>query len=218
METLLVVLILGILSVVLIRAYITISQVWLRIQQESQVTQEVLTLSQIIWNFSERNTIDYEKYAENYWTWYLSDHQWIVEILYLSWQDGKLSFYTTWFWCLLDPGVEFNLTGDIKQYTQNCRLELEQNWNVIKLINEKKVYLSKSVFKVVPFASQNQFIQDQQMFQKNLCKFDQQDSNYLACLHKPWFRIIMKAYSSSYNQNRSNNVSFNIQQFFNTSL
>lgn len=220
METLIVVVILWIFSVVLIRAYITISQIWLRIQQESHVTQEILTLSEILQNLSEKNSIDYKRYAKEYWTWYLSNHQWFVDKLFLTGQDWVLSIYTTWFGCLLSPWDEFNLSGDIKSITRNCWLELNKNWETIKLINSQKVYLSKSVFKIIPFASQDQFLNDGEVFSTTLCKFKNKEntytnSNYLACLHKPWFWLIMKAYTSSYNKNRSNNIYFNIQQFFN---
>jgi len=34
-----------------------------RVQQEKEVTQEILQISQIIQNFSDRNTIDYTKYS-----------------------------------------------------------------------------------------------------------------------------------------------------------
>jgi len=33
-----------------------------RVQQEKEVTQEILQISQLIQNFSDRNTIDYAKY------------------------------------------------------------------------------------------------------------------------------------------------------------
>ncbi len=35
-----------------------------RVQQEKEVSQEMLQISQIIQNFSDRNTIDYPKYYE----------------------------------------------------------------------------------------------------------------------------------------------------------
>lgn len=215
METLIVVLILWILSVVLIRAYITISQIWLRIQQESTVTQEILTVSEIFQNISEKNTIDYQKYAYEYWTWYISNHKWFTDKLFLTGQDWNSSIYTNWTGCLLNPWDEFVLSGDTKEIMTNCWLEMNKNWETIQLTNPKKTYLSKAIFRIIPFASQDQFINDPNRLGKTLCEFSKKTSNYLACLHKPWFWLIMKAYTSSYSKDRATNISFSVQQFFN---
>jgi hypothetical protein len=56
--------ILGILFVMLLRTYNRISTMVFRVQQEKEVSQEMLQLSQIIQSFSDRNTIDYPKYYE----------------------------------------------------------------------------------------------------------------------------------------------------------
>jgi hypothetical protein len=34
-----------------------------RIQQEKEVAQEIMQISQVVQNFSERNSIDYQKYS-----------------------------------------------------------------------------------------------------------------------------------------------------------
>jgi hypothetical protein len=47
------------------KTYTFISQIAFRIQQEKNVTQETLFLSQVLQNFSDRNSIDYEKYAQS---------------------------------------------------------------------------------------------------------------------------------------------------------
>ena len=54
--------ILGILFVLLLRTYNRIATMVFRVQQEKEVTQEILQISQLIQNFSDRNTIDYAKY------------------------------------------------------------------------------------------------------------------------------------------------------------
>jgi len=54
--------ILGILFVMLLRTYNRISTMVFRVQQEKEVSQEILQISQLIQNFSDRNTIDYQKY------------------------------------------------------------------------------------------------------------------------------------------------------------
>ena len=57
--------ILSVLFVLLLKTYNRISTVVFRVQQEKEVTQEVLQISQIVQNFSERNTIDYYKYNDH---------------------------------------------------------------------------------------------------------------------------------------------------------
>lgn len=54
--------ILGILFVLLLRTYNRIATMVFRVQQEKEVAQEILQVSQLIQNFSDRNTIDYSKY------------------------------------------------------------------------------------------------------------------------------------------------------------
>jgi hypothetical protein len=50
------------LFVLLLRTYNWIATMVFRVQQEKEVSQEILQISQIMQNFSDRNTIDYEKY------------------------------------------------------------------------------------------------------------------------------------------------------------
>lgn len=62
LELLIVMAILGILFVLLLRTYNWISTMVFRIQQEKEVTQEVMQISQVVQNYAERNSIDYSKY------------------------------------------------------------------------------------------------------------------------------------------------------------
>jgi prepilin-type N-terminal cleavage/methylation domain-containing protein len=63
LELLIVMAILGILFVLLLRTYNWISTMVFRIQQEKEVAQEIMQISQVVQNFSERNSIDYQKYS-----------------------------------------------------------------------------------------------------------------------------------------------------------
>ncbi|MEI7919291.1 MAG: type II secretion system protein [bacterium] len=63
MELMIVMVILGILFVMLINTYNRISTMVFRVQQEKEVSQEVLQISQIFQNYSDRNTIDYARYT-----------------------------------------------------------------------------------------------------------------------------------------------------------
>lgn len=62
LELIIVMMILGILFVLLLRTYNRVATMVFRVQQEKEVAQEILQISQIIQNYSDRNTIDYPKY------------------------------------------------------------------------------------------------------------------------------------------------------------
>lgn len=55
--------ILAILFVLLLRTYNRISTMVFRVQQEKEVAQEILQISQTVQNLADRNTIDYSKYV-----------------------------------------------------------------------------------------------------------------------------------------------------------
>jgi type II secretory pathway pseudopilin PulG len=63
LELLIVMGIVSILSVLLFRTYNTISEIAFRIQQEKNVMDEVLSFSQMLQNFTDRNTLDYDYYS-----------------------------------------------------------------------------------------------------------------------------------------------------------
>jgi type II secretory pathway pseudopilin PulG len=54
--------IIGILAVVLTESYLTISRTALRIEQEKNLSEESLVLTQVFQAISDEATIDYEKY------------------------------------------------------------------------------------------------------------------------------------------------------------
>ena len=195
LELIIVMAILGILFVLLLRTYNRISTMVFRVQQEKEVAQEVLQISQIIQNFSDRNTIDYEKY----WSGVLKDSQWITDILYLTGQDGEISFFASG--VCVDPAVEYALTGAWSW----CSFYITSNNKTIELINTKKIAISKVIFKIIPFASQQQYLDSD-----SLC----QEWNYLHCINSPGFRMIFKAYSSNYWTQFATHVIIPFQQFF----
>lgn len=186
--------ILGILFVMLLNTYNRISTMVFRVQQEKEVSQEVLQVSQLFQNFSDRNTIDYARY-----TW-LTETQWVTDMLYLTGQDGEVSFYSTGDTCV-DPAQEYVFTGG----TSGCSLYMNNNGKIIELSNPKKIMLSKVVFKIIPFASQQQYIDS---------TWSCAEGNYLHCLNTPGFRMIFKAYSVNYGKQRATHVVIPFQQFF----
>ncbi len=199
LELLIVMVILGILFVMLLRTYNWISTMVFRVQQQKEVYQELLQISQTVQNFADRNTIDYTKYATaNSWV-SLVANKWITDVLYLSWQDGQISLYTTG--DCVSPAIDYVLTGA----WSGCSLYVDMKGKSIELINTKKIVLSKAVFKIIPFASEKQYIDIDW-----LCTTE----NYLHCLNTPWFRMIFKAYSINYWKQRATHIVVPFQQFF----
>jgi prepilin-type N-terminal cleavage/methylation domain-containing protein len=62
LETLIVIVIIGILAVVLVESYTTVSGIAFRIQQEKHLSEESLMLTQMLQSISDTAAIDYEKY------------------------------------------------------------------------------------------------------------------------------------------------------------
>jgi type II secretory pathway pseudopilin PulG len=197
-ETLIVVIIIWILSVILMKTYTFISEISFRIQQEKNVTQETLFLSQIVQNLSDRNSIDYDRYNAIS-TWYLTSRSWFVDILYLSWQDWKIEIYTTW--TCIDPWTNI----DILTWWYECYIQLIKNLEVSNITNPQTMYISRTIFKIIPYDSSINYIND-----ISPC------INPISCIHKPWFFMIAKAYSPTYNKERYNRIQIPIQQFFNS--
>jgi hypothetical protein len=158
----------------------------------------MLQLSQIIQSFSDRNTIDYPKYYEQGSGW-LTDTQWITDVLYLTGQDGEISFFASG--DCVEPATEYVLTGA----WSGCSFYMTANNKMIELINTKKIVISKIIFKIIPFASQQQYLDSD-----SLC----QEGNYLHCINSPGFRMIFKAYSVNYWTQFATHVAVPFQQFF----
>ena len=199
LELVIVMAILGILFVLLLRTYNRISTMVFRVQQEKEVAQEILQVSQVVQNLADRNSIDYTKYTIEYsWT-NLVENNWLTDVLYLSWSDGEVTLYTEG--DCIDPAVEYVLTGA----WFGCSLFVEIWGQKRELINTKKVLVSKAMFKIIPFASEEQYLETD-----GLCT----QSTYLNCLNSPWFRMIFKAYSTNYGRQRATHVVVPFQQFF----
>ncbi len=198
-ETLIVVVIIWILSVILMRTYTFVSQISFRIQQEKNVTQETLFLSQIIQNLSDKNSIDYDRYSSELWQWYLISKSWFTNILYLSGQDWKIEIYSTW--TCIDPWTNI----EILTWWYQCYIQLIKNWETSNITNPQTVYISKTIFRITPYDSSTNYLD-----------WISSCTNYISCIHKPWFFMIAKSYSPTYNKKRYNKIQIPIQQFFNS--
>ncbi len=202
LELLIVMAILGILFVMLLRTYNRISTMVFRVQQEKEVSQEILQVSQIVQNLADRNDIDYTKYSvtrDEEQVISLSDTDWITDILYLSWLDGEVKLYTQG--DCIDPAVEYVLTGA----WSGCSLFADIWGKTRELINTKKVFITQTIFKIIPYASEEQYIHTD-----TLCD----GGNYLNCFNVPWFRMIFTAYSINYGKQWATHVTLPFQQFF----
>ncbi len=191
-ELVIVIAIIGILSVILLRTYIRISEMTFRVQQTRNVHQEVLHLSQIIQNFADNNAIDFTQYTK------LSLTNGIVDQLHLQGKDGTVSFFLTWACGAVPLSWNLVLSGD-------CSLAMLSWSTMIQLTDPHKVVLRNLIFKIIPFASQESYL-----WWSASC--DQND--YLHCIHKPWFRMLVDAYSINYGKQWFNHVHIPLQLFF----
>lgn len=201
-ELLIVICILGILTVVLFSAYNKISEISFRVEQERKVNEEILFLSEVLQNFANRNSIDFEKYRDEGIS--LTGSNWFTNYLFLSWDDKRFSIYTSWSCASyatipsqdeFDSGCFFYLEND----------ELYTDWP-IKLTSES-VYFTDAKFKIIPY-SDNYFAAGDNA---TTC-----DTNYFACVNDDGFWIFTDAYPRYYNSwVWSNNIHVLVQHFFN---
>ena len=192
-EMVLVVLIVWLLTWILFKTYITMSKISFRVEQQKIVNQELLFVTEALQNLSNRNNIDYSRYWAE-----LVDAEWLTHFLYLSGLDWKVAVFSS------GDCVSLNSNPISDQVEHGCQLFLQKDDKNILLTNNN-VYMSEVLFKVLPFVSDDMYLQD-----ISLCK-----SNYLACLHAPGFWFNTKFYNKWHNDTWANNVSIFVEQFFN---
>lgn len=195
-ELMIVIVILGLLTFVLFSAYNKVSEISFRIERQRKVNEEVLFLSEILQNYANRNSIDFEQY----WT-ALNDFWWMTDVLYLSWEDGQFSIYSTWN-CMEIWDTNLNSLSDYEGW---CAFYMRK-WDSepVKLTNDW-VYFSESKFKIIPYFD-SYFSED-----GAVC-----DTNYFSCVNDDWFRLFVDVYPKGYNKAIwANNVHLFVQQFFN---
>ncbi len=212
LETMIVMVIIGILAVVLTESYTTISRTALRIEQEKNLSEESLILTQIFQSIADEATIDYERY----WTGELTESNWFTDILYLTWwQWSWTSIYTTWWDNCLDldnnfPEVNGTYPEDIPEKIQNalswCELILEQPEKTTSLIPNWKVITSKVKFKVIPYNSDEYYFNN--------------GNEWLVIndVHQPAFWMFIHLYAPFYQPTGTNKIDQSLQLFFNLNL
>lgn len=201
-ELLIVITILGILTIVLFSAYNKISEISFRVEQERKVNEELLFLSEVLQNFANRNSIDFDKYIGNGID--LTSSSWFTDKLYLSWEDGRFSIYTSWSCASyttipeksqLDSGCFFYLKND----------ELYSDWPV-KLTSES-TYFTDARFKIIPYSDKYFAVGED----ATPC-----DTNYFACVNDDGFWLFTDIFPRFYSEYVwSNKIHVVVQHFFN---
>ena len=220
-EMIIVIVIIGILAVVLTESYITISQVALRVEQEKNMSEESLILTQIFQAISDEATIDYEAYSGDS-TQNLKDNFWFTNILYLTWgQWSWTSIYTTWGESCLHLYEEFpmdengnylDFTDKIQKALTWCWLEMKQevgdgeNPIITQLTTPGKVITSEVMFKVIPYNTDEHYFADET------------NNNIVNDLHQPAFWMFIHLYAPLYQPKWTNKIDQPLQLFFNLKL
>lgn len=208
-EVLISLVIIGILAVVLIEAYITISKLALKIEQEKNLSEESLILTQIFQSISDEATIDYDAYS---WS-NLKDSNWFTWTLYLTWwQWSWTSIYTTWECLELEWNFPSNEDWTYPNYSEKvisasgCDLVLEQWWKITSLTSQWKVVTSKALFRIIPYDSDENYFGDNYQW------------NVINNVHQPAFWMFIHLYAPLYQPTWTNKIDQPLQLFFNLNV
>ena len=210
-EMLIVIVIIWILAVVLLESYITISKTALRIEQEKNISEESLILTQIFQAISDEATIDYETYSGDS-NQNLKSSSWFTNILYLTWWSWT-SIYTTGENCLdldknFESDEEWNITQSIQDFT-GCYLAMKQ-WEDSEethLTTPWKVVISSAMFKVIPYDSD-----------ENYFTWANEWGIVMNDVHQPGFWMFIHLYAPLYQPTGVNKIDLPLQLFFNLNL
>jgi len=189
-ELLISIVIIGILTTVLFRAYNSISETTFRVQQEKNIQQEMIWIAQTLQNISDNNSIDFDSYIESIPT----------DSLFLSGKDGKIKITSQWN-CVFDiPEITwFNQ----EQKDNPCQLIImNQDWSIIPITTSSESLISKPNFTIFPTKPNNKIIEE--------------DQNPFLKIRQPSFKINFSIYTPLYekwNWIRTSSILF--QQFFN---
>lgn len=199
LEMLIVMVIIWILAVVLTESYITISKTALRIEQEKNVSEESLILTQIFQSLADETTIDYSKYDTDK----LKNKNWYTDTLFLKWWNWEsYAIYTTWNCLKLEWNSELDEDGSMQNF-KDCKLILEDGDKDKTEINTSwKVVVSKVMFRIIPYDSDENY-------------FASLESNIINNIHQPAFWMFIHLYSPLYQAKWTNNVHQPLQLFFN---
>ena len=207
-EMIIVMVIIGILAVVLTESYLTVSKTALRVEQEKNISEESLILTQIFQAISDEATIDYDRYDDSKIN--LENSGWFIDVLYLT--GGK------WAWASITasgnclelewnfvPDDKWNINKNIQDYT-GCSIILEQNGIQTQLTTPWKVVVSKVMFRVIPYNSDEYYFKNWK------------DGTVINNIHQPAFWMFIHLYAPLYQPTGTNKVDQPLQLFFNLNL
>jgi hypothetical protein len=165
-----------------------------------------LILTQIFQAISDEATIDYEAYSShgiNLW-----NNSWFTDVLYLTWWQRSWTKISTTGNCLdLDDNfvLDENWVVDksIWDYA-DCSLILEQETDRTQLTTPWKVVISKVMFKIVPYDTDENYSDADWIIVNNL--------------HQPAFWMFIHLYAPLYQPVWTNKIDQPLQLFFNLKL
>lgn len=202
-ETMIVLVIIGVLATVLIQSYMTISKVAFTVEQEKNLTEESLLLTQMINSIAENATIDYDKYQD------LSEKNGYTEILYLTGGQRTWTSISSEGECLpLEWAFEiqddiYPDSAELLHAGSGCQLILtSSDGKKTPLLATNKLITSKVKFKIIPFDSEQNY-------------FNSETANVTNEIAKPGFWMFIHLYSPFYQPIGSNKIDLPLQLFFN---
>ena len=202
-----VMIIIWILVVVLTESYLTISKISLKVEQEKNLSEESLILTQVFQAISDEATIDYEKYNNK-----LIESKWFTNILYLTWwQWTWTAIYTTGESCIeLDWNFSLNNDSDKPTYSNQeallwCSLVIDKDWEITPLTTQWKVIISKAIFRIIPYDSDKNY-------------FNSSEWNAINNIHQPAFWLFTHLYAPLYQTIWTNKIDQPLQLFFNLNV
>ena len=212
LEMLITMVIIGILAVVLTEAYITIWRIALKVEQEKNISEESLLLTQVLQSIADEATIDFDKYnelAKNKKHSSLSENDWFTDTLYLTWgQRSGTEIETTWNCIWINNVIELDENWNyenIQDYS-DCKLIIKQNDNTIPITSDK-VIISQVQFRVIPYDSDENYFMN-----------SKDDGTIINNLHQPAFWIFVHLYAPLYQPYWTNQIEQFLQLFFNLNV
>lgn len=144
--------IISILVVILFRAYNSISQVTFRSQQEKNIQQEMIWISQTLQNIADNHSIDFDSYKL----------ETTNEKLFLSGKTEKIIITTTWI-CI--PDIQITTWFTQEQREDPCQLIIvNQNGSITPITTTSESFISKPYFTIIPSKSNEEIIDDPNWF------------------------------------------------------
>ena len=140
--------IISILVVILFRAYNTISEVTFRSQQEKNIQQEMIWISQTLQNIADNHSIDFDNY----------NLEEINDKLFLSGKTEKITITTTWI-CI--PDIQITTWFTQEQRENPCQLIIvNQNNSITPITTPSESFISKPYFTIHPYKPNEEIIKD----------------------------------------------------------